>query len=265
MADPYSIFGRRPDADGAAAREDTAVAARGAVPPGHPEDVMRTAALNHHPSAPGEHRRLNRAALRSAGVYTISVIGGPGCGKTTLIDSTTARLAADVHVGVVTCDPVSNRDADRTGRRSRQVVQVTTGEGYALDAGHVREAIAGLDLDWIDLLFVENVGSPTAAALNDIGQDVTVAIFSVAAGDDQAAKLPGLVRAADVVLLNKVDLLGCVPFDLARFRADVRRGNERADVIEMSGLHAQGAERWLEWLRDRLKKTHEAEASHWFG
>jgi hydrogenase nickel incorporation protein HypB len=209
--------------------------------------------------------RPNRESLRAAGVMTISVIGGPGCGKTTLIDATIGRLAPEVHVGVVACDMVSRRDAARLARRSRQVVQVNTGEGHALDAGHVHAALASLDLDWIDVLFVENIGSLTAPARNDLGQDVTVAVFSVAAGDDKADKHPGLVRSADVVLLNKVDLLGCVPFDLAAFRADVRRLNDRADVLEMSGLHAHGIERWLDWLRKRVKKTHHEEASHWFG
>src|SRR5436190_4175132 len=124
--------------------------------------------------------RPTRASLRAAGVTTISVIGGPGCGKTTLIDATIERLMSDqVHVGVVACDVVSRRDADRLARHSRQVVQVNTGAaGHALDAGRVLDAIGTLDLDWIDLLFVENVGSLTGPATDDVGQDVTVAIFS---------------------------------------------------------------------------------------
>jgi hydrogenase nickel incorporation protein HypB len=229
------------------------------------ETTMSTSLIDTDEPRTGTVTQSNRDALRAAQVLTISVIGGPGCGKTTLIDSTIARLAPDVNVGVIACDPVSHRDADRLARRSRQVVQVNTGEGHTLDAGHVRRAIASLDLEWIDLLFVENVGSLTAPARNDVGQDVTVAIFSVAAGDDKADKHPGLVRAADVVLLNKVDLLGCVPFDLAAFRADVRRVNDRAEVIEMSGLHAHGIDRWLTWLRAQVQKTHRDEASTWFG
>src|SRR5215218_8584489 len=142
--------------------------------------------------------RPTRASLRAAGVTTISVIGGPGCGKTTLIDATIERLMSDqVHVGVVACDVVSRRDADRLARHGRQVVQVNTGVGHALDAGRVLDAIGTLDLDWIDLLFVENVGSLTGPATGDVGQDVTVAIFSVAAGDDKADKHPDLVAAAD--------------------------------------------------------------------
>jgi hydrogenase nickel incorporation protein HypB len=129
----------------------------------------------------------------------------------------------------------------------------------------VYRAIASLDLDWTDLLFIENIGSLTGPAANDLGQDLTLAVFSVAAGDDKAAKHPALVRSADVVLLNKVDLLGRVPFDVAAFRNDVRRINERADVIEISGLHAQGIDRWVAWLRKQVKRPHHEEISHWFG
>lgn len=211
------------------------------------------------------HARPNRESLRAAGVTTISVIGGPGCGKTTLIDATIERLMSEVHVGVVACDVVSRRDADRLARHSQQVVQVNSGAGHALDAGRVLDAIGTLDLHWIDLLFVENVGSLTGPVTGDIGQEVTVAIFSVAGGDDKADKHPDLVAAADVVVLNKVDLLGVVPFDVEAFRGDVRRINPRARVIEMSGLRADGIEAWLGWLRNRLKKSSRPEASNWFG
>src|SRR3954467_845589 len=109
------------------------------------------------PSGNKQFQQLNRQVLLDADVFTISVIGGPGCGKTTLIESTIKRLLAEIHVGVVACDLVSHRDADRISRHSKQVVQVNTGEGQALDARHVHDALALLDLNWIDLLFIENV------------------------------------------------------------------------------------------------------------
>jgi hydrogenase nickel incorporation protein HypB len=225
---------------------------------------MRTQTIDENVGTDGSPK-LIRDALRGAGVFTISVIGGPGCGKTTLIDATIDRLMSDVNVGVVACDPVSHRDADRLARHGRHVVQVNTGEGHGLDAGHVYRALGSLDLDWTDLLFIENIGSLTGPAANDLGQDVTLAVFSVAAGDDKADKHPALVRSADVVLLNKMDLLERVPFDVAAFRDDVRRINERAEVIEISGMRAQGIDRWVEWLRKRVKRANHEEISHWFG
>ncbi len=208
-------------------------------------------------------RRI-RDALRDAGVFTISVIGGTGCGKTTLIEATIEKLMPEVHVGVVACDPITRRDADPMARHTHRLVQVHTGQAHHPDALHIYRAIGSLDLEWIDLLFVENTGSLTGPAKHDVGQDMTVAVFSVAAGDDKADKQPELVRSADIILINKVDLLGCVPFDIAAFRADVRRLNPKAEVIEMSGLHAHGVDRWLEWLKKRVQKAGQ-EAASWFG
>jgi hydrogenase nickel incorporation protein HypB len=227
-------------------------------------EPMRTPVIKKPASGSNPFLELNRRALRQAEIFTISVVGGPGCGKTTLIDATIERLMPAVQVGVIACDLVSHRDADRIARHSDQVVQITTGEAHALDAAQVHQALGSLDLSWIDLLFIENVGSLTGPADNDIGQDVTVAMFSVAAGDDKADRHPDLVRCANVILLNKTDLFGCAPFDVAAFRADVERNNGRAEVIQISALHARGIDQWLDWLRKRIKKAHQ-QVSHWFG
>jgi hydrogenase nickel incorporation protein HypB len=224
---------------------------------------MKTAVIRNDRIEANHFSHVNREALQNAEVFTISVMGGPGCGKTTLIDATIEKLMPDVHVGVVACDVVSSRDADRMARHSDQVVQINTGEGRALKAAHIHEAINALDLNWIDLLIVENVGSLTNPASNDIGQDVTVAIFSVAGGDDKADKHPDLVRSADIILINKIDLLGRAPFNVNAFRADVKQINERVEVIEISALK-RTMDHWFEWLGKRIKKTHDRE-SHWFG
>lgn len=207
---------------------------------------------------------LNRRTLKGAGVATVSVIGGPGCGKTSLIDATIETLMPEVHVGVIACDVASQLDADRMSRHSEQVAQVTTGEGGLLDSGHIRDAIRWLDLRWIDVLFIENVGTLVTPAPFDLGQDVTVAMFSVAAGHDKAAKHPDLVRAADIVVLNKIDLLPSVPFDLDAFRADVSRLNPSARLFEMSALHGEGRQPWLDWVKARVTKRRD-QASIWFG
>jgi hydrogenase nickel incorporation protein HypB len=222
-------------------------------------------------AAPAES---NRRALREAQVLAISLVGGPGCGKTSLIDATVERLMPDVHVAVISGDPAPRRDADRGPRRDGQVVRVNTGEGGALDAGHVRDALARLDLSGLDLLFIENVGTLAIAAPPDLGQDLTVTVLSVAGGDDKAAKHPDLVRASDAVVLNKTDLLAAVPFDLPAFRGDVRRLNPGAELIELSSLRRDGVERWLDWLRRRVPERPRrlaaaggagVQVSNWFG
>jgi hydrogenase nickel incorporation protein HypB len=199
--------------------------------------------------------KLNRELLVARDVHSVSLVGGPGCGKTTLIDVTAARLSPGVRAGVIACDVASHRDADRLSARIRQVVQVNTDDQGPADATHVCDALRWLDLPSIDLLLIESVGTLVGRAAQDVGQAATVAVLSVAGGDDKAAKHPDLIVAADAVVLSKVDLLSAVPFDLAAFRADVRRLNPRAEFFEVSALRGDGLDRWVAWLRDRAPKA----------
>src|SRR5215217_5142836 len=143
---------------------------------------MRTPVISHRFHDANPIARLNRTALRQADVLTVSILGGPGCGKTTMIGSTVERLMPDVHVGVIACDIGSHRDADRIGCASEQVVQVNTGASAVVEASHVRDALNWLDLGWLDLLLIENVGTLALPGVPDVGQDASVTVFSVAAG-----------------------------------------------------------------------------------
>jgi hydrogenase nickel incorporation protein HypB len=194
---------------------------------------------------------LNRAALRSAGVFAVDVIGAPGCGKTALLEATIDRLK-DRRVGVICGDLATQRDADRIARFSRQVVQVNTGKGCHLEANHVREAIDRIDLKSLDLLFIENVGNLICPVGFDLGQDVKVGVFSVSGGDDKAAKHPYLVNEARLLILTKTDLLKHVPFDLDLFRNDVKRLNPTVSMLELSPLTGDGMDRWIDWLKSHV-------------
>ena len=207
---------------------------------------------------------LNRDALWQAGVLAVRILGGPGCGKTSLIRATIEHFAPDTRIGVIACDIASHRDAERYSNETKQVVQIDTGEGGIVDATHVAEAIACLDLKAIDLLFIENVGTLSLPEIADLGQDVTVTAFSVAGGDDKADKHPDLVYASDAILLNKIDLLPAVPFDLAAFQADLKRLKPGVPLIELSALNKRGIELWGKWLRERMTRGHLNERL-WFG
>ena len=208
-----------------------------------------------------------RCKLQEAGVFAVNVVGGPGCGKSTLINTTVDRLPPDVRVGVITGDLCTHRDELCVARRNGQVVQVKAADASCLDATQIEAALDRLDLKKIDLLFVENVGSLTVGRDGLVlGQSATVTVFSVAGGDDKARKHPALVEAADAVILNKIDLLFAVPFDLAGFRADVRQTNPSAELIEIGALSARGTGAWFDWLVRGVNRQCQChEASHWFG
>lgn len=217
------------------------------------------------PGGPATFAALNHNAMVDARVLTVSLVGAPGCGKTTLIGATAERLMPDVHVGAMTAEGVTHRDADRIAAHGAQVAQVNVGEGGALGAREVHDALTRLDLDWVDVLFIENAGALGGPEVPDLGQSATALVLSVTSGDDKADKHPAVVRAADVIVLNKLDLIGSVPFDLPAFLGDVRRINPRAEVIEVSSLHGEGMDRWVDWLRGRASEAACSEVSHWFG
>jgi hydrogenase nickel incorporation protein HypB len=133
-----------------------------------------------------------------------------------------------------------------------------------LGQSSIHDALQWLDLDKIDLLFIENVGTLVYTNPLEFGANMTAAIFSVAGGHDQADKHPGIVQSAGVVILNKTDLLHAVPFDMAAFQADVRQLNSNIELFGLSALNGEGIDPWLGWLRLRIKK-HYSGTSNWFG
>jgi hydrogenase nickel incorporation protein HypB len=191
---------------------------------------------------------MNRETIRKAGVVAIDIIGAPGCGKTALIEATIQRLKGKMRVGVIVGDLATQRDADRMARHTEQVVQINTGKGCHLEANHVRQAIKSMDLSKLDILFIENVGNLICPVGFDLGQDCKVGVFNIAGGDDKAAKHPYIVTEASVLLLNQIDLLPYMNFNLDLFRADVKRLNPKVNLLELSAKTGEGFEGWLNWL-----------------
>lgn len=194
---------------------------------------------------------INRDRLHRQGVFTIDLIGAPGCGKTALLERTLREIGSDVRCGVVVGDLATQRDADRVARFCGQVVQVNTGKGCHLEAHHVRHALERIDLFQIDLLFIENVGNMICPVGFDLGQDAKVGMFSVCGGDDKAAKHPYLVVEADVLLLSKIDLLPHVEFDLQTFCSDIDKLKPSSRIMQLSVITGLGFDSWLQWLRTR--------------
>jgi len=189
-----------------------------------------------------------RRELARRGIFTIDLIGAPGSGKTALLEATLRAMAGRRRPAVLVGDLATRRDGDRLARWCDRVVQISTGQGCHLEAGQVRDALGNLDLQGVDILFVENVGNLICPVGFDLGQNAKVGLFSLTEGDDKAAKHPYLVAEADVILLNKIDLAPHLTFDRAGFQADVRLLNPQVPVLEVSATTGQGMEQWLAWL-----------------
>jgi hydrogenase nickel incorporation protein HypB len=191
---------------------------------------------------------MNRRRFKEAGVFVIDVMGAPGSGKTALIERAIQHLHPATRIGVIVGDLATQRDADRVARYTRDVVQVNTGKTCHLEANHVHRALDEIDLAAIDLLFIENVGNLICPVGFDLGQNAKVGVFSVSEGDDKAAKHPYIVCESRRLLLNKIDLLPYVPFDIKLFRGDVRRLKPNVELLEASAQSGEGLQGWFDWL-----------------
>lgn len=197
----------------------------------------------------------NRRALDLAGILGLNLMGSPGAGKTSVLENTFDRLPADVGVGVIEGDIASQLDADRVAVHGVQAAQINTEGGCHLDASMVQEAITELDLSPIDLLFVENVGNLVCPAGFALGTHHSVLVASVPEGDDKPYKYPGMFQSVEVILLNKIDLLPYVRFDMDRFTNGITRVNPAAEIIPLSCETGEGIEGWISWLVERLSKV----------
>jgi hydrogenase nickel incorporation protein HypB len=193
----------------------------------------------------------NRRLLAERGVHAVNLMSSPGSGKTTLLERTIRELGDSVPVAVVEGDQETLLDAERIRATGRPVVQINTGEGCHLDAAMLERGLRELDLAPRSLVFVENVGNLVCPALFDLGESTRVVVMSVTEGEDKPLKYPHMFRTADLVLLNKIDLLPHVEFDVARCAQQIRRINPGADVLHVSATRGAGLPEWCAWLRKR--------------
>jgi hydrogenase nickel incorporation protein HypB len=197
----------------------------------------------------------NRETLRLHGVCTVNLMSAPGAGKTTLLERTLAALAGQLRVGVLEGDVATSLDADRLDGLAAAVALVNTSAGFGgechLDAVMVRSGLGRLPLGELDLLIIENVGNLVCPAEFDVGEDAKAMIFSVTEGEDKPLKYPLMFRTADVVVINKVDLLPHLDVDVDLFLANLRAVNPHAEVIRTSARTGEGVDEWCQWLVGR--------------
>jgi hydrogenase nickel incorporation protein HypB len=190
----------------------------------------------------------NRKTLDEHGVHAINMMASPGAGKTTLIIETVRALAGTLHVGAIEGDLASTVDADKVRASGAAAVQINTGGQCHLDATQVGQGLAQLDLDALDLLFIENVGNLVCPVGFALGEHTRVGISSVPEGDDKPLKYPSIFANVDALVITKTDLLPWIPFDVSEFRRLVRSLNPEIQIFEVSCVSGAGLDQWIEWL-----------------
>ena len=213
-----------------------------------PARTLRLPMVERVLEANDEIAAVTRDELARRGIFAIDLIGAPGSGKTALLEATLQLLKGRRRPAVLVGDLATRRAGDRLARWCDRVVQISTGEGCHLEATQVRDALRQVDLEGVDLLFIENVGNLICPVGFDLGQTAKVGMFSLTEGDDKAAKHPYLVTAADLLLLNKIDLAPHLSFDRVGFEADVRLLNPRVPILEVSATSGQGLDGWIAWI-----------------
>jgi hydrogenase nickel incorporation protein HypB len=194
----------------------------------------------------------NRRAFAAAGVRTVNLMSSPGAGKTTLLQRTLAELGGRVRVGILEGDIATSIDADRLEGFGASVALVNTSAGFGgechLDAVMVRAGLGRLPLDDLDLLVIENVGNLVCPAEFSVGEHAKAMVYAVTEGEEKPLKYPVMFRAVDAVVVNKVDLLPHLDFDLDLFLANLHAVNPTATVIQASARTGAGVAEWCDWL-----------------
>ena len=199
--------------------------------------------------------QANRARFDAAGTYVVNMMSSPGAGKTALLEQTLERMYGKLRLGVLEGDVQTTLDADRLARFHIPLVQVNTDPGFGgechLDANMVRSGLSELPLHDIDVLVIENVGNLVCPAEFKVGEDVRVMVYSITEGEEKPLKYPLMFRSADLVLVNKMDLLEHLDFDLEQFLGNLDAVNRGVEYILMSARTGRGVEEWCSWLERR--------------
>jgi hydrogenase nickel incorporation protein HypB len=196
----------------------------------------------------------NRGLLDANNLFTVNLMSSPGAGKTSLILQTLKKLEGKIKLGVVEGDVSSSLDAEAIGKEGVPVVQINTDGGCHLDANMLSTALENMPLKELQLLFVENVGNLICPAEFSLGEHRRVMIASVPEGDDKPFKYPLMFHTVDAVLVNKIDLLPYLKFDLDGFSRTVKGMNQKVAIFPVSCTTGEGISEWVSWLLSQMKQ-----------
>ncbi len=198
-----------------------------------------------------EYAAANRRWFAGQGILALNLVSSPGSGKTTLLARTIEALKGELKLAVIEGDQQTTNDAERIRKTGVKAVQINTGKGCHLDGHMVGHALESLKPERCSVLFIENVGNLVCPAAFDLGEAHKVAILSVTEGEDKPIKYPDMFHAADLMLLNKTDLLPHLQFDVEKCIEYARQVNPGLEVLQLSAQSGEGMEPWYSWIRGR--------------
>ncbi len=198
-----------------------------------------------------QYAQLNRQWFAKHGILALNLVSSPGSGKTTLLTESLVRLQGQMPLAVIEGDQQTSNDAERIRATGVPALQINTGKGCHLDANMVGHALERMPIAEHSVVFIENVGNLVCPAAFDLGEAHKVVILSVTEGEDKPLKYPDMFHAADVMILNKIDLLPYLRFDVAQCEAYARRVNPNIEILHVSATSGEGMETWLDWLKQR--------------
>lgn len=199
--------------------------------------------------------RENRRIFDRHGLFVVNLMSSPGAGKTTLLERTIAALKGEFVIAVIEGDIRGQLDADRIERHGVPVLQINTGGECHLDANMIRNGLDALDLDGRELLIIENVGNLVCPAEFKVGEDFKAMILSVPEGDDKPYKYPLMFRESSALIINKIDLMCMVDFDMQKVERTARALNPQIEIFHLSCKTGEGLESWLDWLRQQVRRS----------
>jgi hydrogenase nickel incorporation protein HypB len=205
-----------------------------------------------------ENQRLAlelRERFRQNNVFCVNLISSPGSGKTSLLERTLAAFPKDTRVAVLTGDIQTENDARRLMQYGFPARQITTGGTCHLDAKMIDKHLAGFDLVNLDILLIENVGNLVCPSSYDLGEHAKIVLLSVTEGEDKPLKYPSIFAKSELCIINKIDLLPYVPFDLQLARDNAERAHPGIRIIEISCTTGEGVDDWMEWLKQRREQA----------
>ncbi len=196
-----------------------------------------------------QYANANRSWFTQNGVLALNLVSSPGSGKTSLLTRTLTDLKDKLAFTVIEGDQETANDADRIRATGVKALQINTGKGCHLDAHMVGHAVEELKPELDSVLFIENVGNLVCPAAFDLGEAHKVAILSVTEGEDKPIKYPDMFHAADMMLLNKIDLLPYLQFDIEKCMEYALRVNPGIKILQVSAITGEGMDKWYQWLQ----------------